>query len=71
MSQGSGPGGLFDKAKDKLKDLATDENLDKAAEQIKKVTPDKVDGYVDKAAEEARKRNDDGPAGRPEGRPGV
>ncbi|MEL7974877.1 Rv0909 family putative TA system antitoxin [Isoptericola sp. F-RaC21] len=65
MGESSGLGGLFDKAKDALKDVATDENIDKAAEQVKKVTPDTVDGYVDKAAQEAKKRNDDGPAGRP------
>jgi hypothetical protein len=71
MSESSGLGGLFDKAKDKIKDLATDENIDKAAAEVKKRTPDNVDGYVDKAAAEAKKRNDDGPAGRPESRPGV
>lgn len=71
MSESSGLGGLFDKAKDKLKDLATDENIDKAAEQVKKATPDNVDGYVDKAAAEAKKRNDDGPAAGPGADPGA
>ncbi|SKC71649.1 hypothetical protein [Krasilnikoviella flava] len=71
MSESSGLGGLFDKAKEKAKELATDENIDKAAEQVKKATPDNVDGYVDKAAAEAKKRNDDGPAARPGGGPGA
>lgn len=57
MGESSGLGGLFDKAKDTIKDLATDENIDKAADQVKTATPDTVDGYVDKAAEEAKKRN--------------
>jgi hypothetical protein len=57
MGESSGLGGLFDKAKDAVKDLATDENIDKAAEEVKKRTPDSVDGYVDKAADEAKKRN--------------
>ncbi|MFD6179331.1 MULTISPECIES: Rv0909 family putative TA system antitoxin [unclassified Isoptericola] len=57
MGESSGLGGLFDKAKDAVKDLATDENIDKAADEVKKRTPDTVDGYVDKAAEEAKKRN--------------
>ena len=71
MSESSGLGGLFDKAKEKIKDLATDENIDKAAAEVKKRTPDNVDGYVDKAAAEAKKRNDDGPAARPGGGPGA
>ncbi|GAA1736938.1 hypothetical protein GCM10009809_35180 [Isoptericola hypogeus] len=66
MGEGSGLGGLFDKAKK----LATDENIDKVAEQVKKVAPEKYDGHVDKAAEEAKKRNDP-PAGGADGRTGT
>ncbi|MFC8598138.1 MULTISPECIES: antitoxin [unclassified Isoptericola] len=56
MTESSGRGGLFDKAKDALQGLVTDENIDKVADEVKKRTPERVDGYVDKAAEEARKR---------------
>jgi len=49
----SGLDGLIRKAKG----LATDENLDKAAEAVKKVTPDSVDRHVDSAAEQAKKHN--------------
>lgn len=58
MAEGSSGGGLFDKAKDAVRNLATDENVDKAAEQAKKIAPDSVDGYVDKAAEEAKKHTE-------------
>ena len=59
---------IFDKAKDalggaegvggKVKDLATDENIDKAAAAIKEHTPDKVDAVVDALAEKAKQAND-------------
>ncbi|MCA5894021.1 hypothetical protein LEP48_11780 [Isoptericola sp. NEAU-Y5] len=52
--ESSGLDGLIAKAKA----LATDENLDKAADAIKKVAPDKVDRHVDSAAEQAKKYND-------------
>jgi len=46
--------GLLDKAKEFL----TDDNVDSAAEKIKGLTPDSVDSFVDKAAEQAKKLND-------------
>lgn len=58
MAEGSSGGGLFDKAKDAVRNLATDENVDKAAEKAKEYTPDSVDGYVDKAADAAKERNE-------------
>lgn len=39
----------------KAQDLATDENVDKAAEAIKKVAPDSADRRVDEVAEQAKK----------------
>jgi hypothetical protein len=67
MSEKSGLGGLFDKARDlvtdernirQAKELATDKNVDTAAEHLKRVAPDRVDGLVDKAAAQAKKHND-------------
>jgi hypothetical protein len=46
--------GLLDKAKE----LATDENIADAADKIKGLTPDSVDSFVDKAAEQAKRLND-------------
>jgi len=48
-----GIGGLLDKAKEFL----TDENVDGAAEKLKGLTPDSVDSFVDKAAEQAKRLN--------------
>ncbi|MFC8733826.1 hypothetical protein ACFT5B_15350 [Luteimicrobium sp. NPDC057192] len=45
--------GLLDKAKE----FMTDENVESAAEKIKGLTPDSVDSFVDKAAEQAKKLN--------------
>lgn len=45
----------------KAKEAATDERIDQAAEQIKKVAPDNIDRHVDSAAEQAKKHNEDGP----------
>ncbi|MGC5166373.1 hypothetical protein [Luteimicrobium sp. DT211] len=50
----SGLGGLVDKAKE----LATDDKIDGTAEKLKGLAPDSVDGYVDKAAEQAKRLND-------------
>ncbi|MDQ2624810.1 MAG: hypothetical protein M3Y20_06570 [Actinomycetota bacterium] len=60
--------GIFDKAKDavggadglldKVKDLATDENIEKAAETIKPHTPEQIDSVVDSLAEKAKQAND-------------
>lgn len=60
--------GIFDKAKDavggadglldKVKDLATDENIEKAAETIKQHTPEQIDSVVDSLAEKAKQAND-------------
>jgi hypothetical protein len=42
---------------ERAKRLATDENVDTVAQKIKRVAPDKADGLVDKAAEQAKKLN--------------
>ena len=42
----------------KAKEFATDERIDQAAEAIKKVTPDSIDGKVDSLAEKAKGLND-------------
>ncbi|GAA4832795.1 hypothetical protein GCM10023221_06120 [Luteimicrobium xylanilyticum] len=46
--------GLLDKAKE----FATDDRIEDAAEKIKGLTPDSIDSFVDKAAEQAKKLND-------------
>jgi len=50
----AGKDGLVDKAKE----ILTDERIDQAADAIKKVTPDSIDGKVDQIAEQAKKFND-------------
>lgn len=50
-------GGL-DAADDKIKDVVTDERIDKASEAIQKVTPDGLDGKVEELAEKAKEWND-------------
>lgn len=45
----------------KAKEVATDERIDQAAEQIKKVAPDSIDRHVDSAAEHAKRYNEDEP----------
>jgi hypothetical protein len=56
--------GLFDKAKDmatdpenveRAKKLLTDENVDAAAEKLKDIAPDQVDGAIDGLADKAKK----------------
>ncbi|AEG44418.1 hypothetical protein [Isoptericola variabilis] len=62
----SGLGDMLDKAKglatpeniEKVKSLATDENVDTVADKIKEFAPDRVDGLVDKAADQAKRLND-------------
>lgn len=49
-----GLAGLVDKAKEYL----SDDKVDELAEKIKGLTPDSVDQYVDKAADQAKKYND-------------
>ncbi|MDR0482533.1 MAG: hypothetical protein LBH13_05165 [Cellulomonadaceae bacterium] len=46
--------GLIDKAKS----MVSDEDIDKVADKVTDVTPDKVDPFVEKAAEAAKKLND-------------
>ncbi|GAA1871418.1 hypothetical protein [Myceligenerans crystallogenes] len=55
--------GLFDSAKDmandpenqeKLKGLASEENVDKAAEKAKDIAPDQADGGIDDLADKAK-----------------
>ena len=43
----------------KAKEAATDERIDQAAAQLRKITPDAVDRHVDTAAEHAKKYNED------------
>ena len=42
----------------KAKEFLTDDKIADAAEQVKGLTPDSVDSFVDKAAEQAKKLND-------------
>ena len=46
----------------KAKEAATDERIDQAAEQLRKVTPDHIDRHVETAAEKAKEYNTDEPA---------
>lgn len=46
----------------KAKEAATDERIDQASEQLRKVTPDNIDRHVETAAEHAKKYNEDEPA---------
>ena len=46
----------------KAKEAATDERIDQASGQLRKVTPDNIDRHVDTAAEHAKKYNEDEPA---------
>jgi hypothetical protein len=53
----------------KAKEVATDERIDQAAEQLRKVAPDHLDRHVDTAAEHAKRYNADDAAAEP--RPGA